>query len=342
MRIELDPPSAPAPAKAVKREFIAHLRGSRRFGDEAVRFVSEHLDGPANRGNEAWLDEALAVLSPEFRRGLDAASEQNFEAALARLSPLAEADDDPYVAVNAAFFAAQALLEEDRVRDTLGLLGAVMERHAPFTRYTTHAAELTFLLAYVQVHMLQYDAAAATLDDFLDHYPDAPERFRVTARQMQLELRRRDPGGLGDVQDLMNFSRRELELRQTDDAVVQRQVEIIELLDRLIEEAQQNEREGEGEGQSEGGGGGRDQRQAQRKQSRGGGPRDQSQLSRGSRAAADRLESARRARPGQAWGAMPPREREQILQSLQKQFPSQYRDLVEQYYRQIAKEDPSS
>jgi hypothetical protein len=38
---------------------------------------------------------------------------------------------------------------------------------------------------------------------------------------------------------------------------------------------------------------------------------------------------------------MPPKQREEILQSIQKQFPSRYRDLLEQYYKQLAKDQPA-
>jgi len=48
-----------------------------------------------------------------------------------------------------------------------------------------------------------------------------------------------------------------------------------------------------------------------------------------------------RARPGEMWGKMPPHDREQLLQTLQKQFPSQYRELLEQYYKQLAKDAPT-
>lgn len=44
------------------------------------------------------------------------------------------------------------------------------------------------------------------------------------------------------------------------------------------------------------------------------------------------------ARPGQAWGAMKPAERERIIQLLKDRFPDRYRRLVEQYYRELAKE----
>ena len=50
------------------------------------------------------------------------------------------------------------------------------------------------------------------------------------------------------------------------------------------------------------------------------------------------LQRPQRATPGEQWGKMRPEDREKILQSLRKNFPSQYRQLVEQYYKQLAKE----
>lgn len=41
--------------------------------------------------------------------------------------------------------------------------------------------------------------------------------------------------------------------------------------------------------------------------------------------------------PGEAWGSMPPAERDRILQAVTKNFPSRYRDLVEQYFKQLSR-----
>ena len=49
------------------------------------------------------------------------------------------------------------------------------------------------------------------------------------------------------------------------------------------------------------------------------------------------LRERRRANPAEAWGSMPPAERERILQALRDSFPSRYRKLVEQYYEELAK-----
>jgi hypothetical protein len=39
------------------------------------------------------------------------------------------------------------------------------------------------------------------------------------------------------------------------------------------------------------------------------------------------------------WGALPPKERQQAMQQIGKDFPSHYRDVVEQFFRKLASED---
>jgi hypothetical protein len=38
------------------------------------------------------------------------------------------------------------------------------------------------------------------------------------------------------------------------------------------------------------------------------------------------------------WGNLPPKEREEALQQIGREFPSHYRDVVEQYFRRLANE----
>ncbi len=39
---------------------------------------------------------------------------------------------------------------------------------------------------------------------------------------------------------------------------------------------------------------------------------------------------------GGEWGDMPPKEREEAMQRIEQDFPAQYRDIVEQYFREMA------
>lgn len=39
------------------------------------------------------------------------------------------------------------------------------------------------------------------------------------------------------------------------------------------------------------------------------------------------------------WGDLPPKDREEAMQQISKDFPSHYRDVIEQYFRRLATED---
>ncbi|MFO0974093.1 MAG: hypothetical protein U1A27_11755 [Phycisphaerae bacterium] len=134
------------------------------------------------------------------------------------------------------------------------------------------------------------------------------------------------------MRDLMDFAERELRHGRTDQPVRDRQTEAITLLDKLIEEANQREQEQQQNAKNA--------RSGKKSQSPNGGKpgsthAQRSVLPRGAAPPEAELRKVGKARPGQSWGAMPPKEREALLQSLQREFPSQYRDLVEQYYRQV-------
>jgi hypothetical protein len=39
------------------------------------------------------------------------------------------------------------------------------------------------------------------------------------------------------------------------------------------------------------------------------------------------------------WGDLPPKEREEAVQQIGRDFPSHYRDAIEQYFRRLAEEE---
>ena len=41
---------------------------------------------------------------------------------------------------------------------------------------------------------------------------------------------------------------------------------------------------------------------------------------------------------GSGWGDLPPKERDEALQQIGRDFPSYYHDVVEQYFRRLATE----
>lgn len=328
-----EPAPPPRPAGQVVDDFVRYVESSPLYDAPARDFIRNQREKTADEDLPDFIHLAYAVLSPDFKRGLDLLDDENPLEAANTFERLAKSDD-PFLAVAAANLAAGPLIEIEDVESCHALLAAVLDRHKPIENFTTASDQFRFMLGYCQVHRLLYDEAYATFEDFLRNHPNAPERFRTTAGQILTELSRRAPGRIGDVRDLLAYARRRIGLRATGDDVQEKQEEAVALLDALIEEAEQQENQGgggDGEGGGQGGGGAGGQNP--------GGGANRSTLPGGEQRIGELRKT--RAAPGEAWGKMPPRERDQILQTLQKQFPSQYRELLEQYYKQLAKDAPS-
>jgi hypothetical protein len=146
----------------------------------------------------------------------------------------------------------------------------------------------------------------------------------VAAEQMLGEIANRRTGGIGEVTDLMDYSGRRLLAGDSGESVQSRQERVIELLDKLIKDAEDRE-----QNSPKGGSGNSRPRSPQA-------PLPESQLPPGTPRGGE-LREVRRANPGEVWGKMPPAERERILQAIRSSFPSRYRQLVEQYYEELAK-----
>lgn len=135
------------------------------------------------------------------------------------------------------------------------------------------------------------------------------------------------------VADLMTDAGHLLEGGVSDKRVTDKQAKAVGLLNQLIAVAEKQEREAERRQM--------EQRMARSKTGQKGvgqgdptAPAARSVLP--SQAKGDSKPVLRtQARPGEAWGAMPPVERDRILQAIKKSFPLRYRDLVEQYFRQM-------
>lgn len=327
------PDAEPRPPEKIIAEFIEAVQAQEAYPAAMKKFVSEKsAEATPQRAGE-FLTSALAVCSTEFADALKAMEDERMTDAADRFERLAAASkEDPYLAVNAANLAATALVDLEQFPRAIAVLEPIFSQHAPLDRYTPGADHMLFMLGYSYIRELRYEAAKAILTRFLQTYPQAPQRLRVTATQIVTEIDRRIPGKLGDVRDLLVYAHQRIELGDTGEPVSLRQQQAVALLDNMIHEAEENEKNARQKSPSGGGKGNKPQPSSGAKESRipTGAP------------AGDTVLRRSRVTPGEAWGKMPPREREQIIQTLQRQFPSRYRDLLEQYYRQLAKDQPPS
>lgn len=333
-------PPAPAERPALTTtqivdRFVEHVRTSTTADATARQLITsqwqERRDGD---DAESFLAEALAVVWPAFKDALDLYEDGEYEKAAGAMATLAK-HDDPYLSANAAVFEARSLVEQKQIEAARKRLATLGAKELALRDHTLHAADVRFLIGYCQLHTLHYDDAIKTLETFGKDYPNASERLQATAKQIVQELRRRKANGMSDVADLMAYAGRRLGHGTSNEPVTSKQAKAVALLDELIKTAEEKEcksgscKKCGGKGCKACGGAPKGNKQPSS-------PANQSKLPGGGSKTGD-LRAAT-ARPGEAWGQMPESERDRILQAVKKNFPARYRELVEQYYKQLARE----
>jgi hypothetical protein len=306
--------------------FVARIASDPTVPPEARDLIRTTWEACEDCDGDEFLIQGLVLFSEEFRTALDAYDNDEYEDCIRRMGELRN-DDNPFIATHAAVFEIKALIAVSRLAEASKRLEELMlDGGKDVSSFSYFLPEVVFLHGFCELSELNYDRAREILEGFWNDFPDAPQRLRISAQQMLAELSNRQPGRIGEVVDLMGFSGRHLSTGNSGEPVQQKQQRIIEILDSLIEEAEEQEQSGGG-GSSSGGGSSRPMPQS---------PLQESRLPGGS-GEKESLREARRANPAETWGSMPPAEREQILQALKDSFPRRYRQLVEQYYEELAK-----
>ncbi len=341
LRPILSPQAKRERAEATIDRFVRHLAESDAYEAKVAGAVGEAWEAYRATKDlqelQDFLTAALAMASAPFKQSLDALDEGDYAKADSLLAPLTTSND-PWLSLHARALLARSLVEQDRLEEAEKILTPLVARESDLMAMSFLEAELDFFLGYAQLSNLKYEEAAETLTRFERQHPDAPDMFRLPAIQMLQELRNRRPESLGEVSDLMVYSGRRLRNGEPGKPVQIRQDRAIELLSKLIK--QQEEQEQQQSGSSGGGGGGSQQQQQGGQGPAGGKPGSGARESSlpGGDGSPGELKRAPRAKPGEEWGKMRPEEREKILQSLRRNFPTRYRQLIEQYYKQLAKE----
>lgn len=313
-------------------DFLKHLDTLAAEQPRAVETIRESWKRDyVGQAQDSFVPDALTVLYPTFRTALDDFDHDRYAEVETALHPVLT-HADPYLRANAAYYHARALIERGLLEEAAEFLDTIVTPENELAARTPYAAHLGFLKGFCEASTLRFETAQATLTALRDRYADAPEAVRIGSQQLLLELERRETGNLGEVAGLLDYASGRLDVADTQPRVRQRQDEAVALLDRLIKQAEEQEKSRGGSG---GGRGGKGRKGAPALKPQGGAEESSAPVGPGR---IGELHAASKANPGEMWGQMPPAEREKILQSLRDRFPSRYRQLVEQYYRSLAEQ----
>lgn len=229
-----------------------------------------------------------------------------------------EADVTPWMRANLRLYLARWQVQRQLYDEAAQTLESVKMKDV-----VDPAAFLFYrMAAYHQ--LVKPDLARAALVQLLEREQDIPQRFARVARLVERDLASLDDESLDHISRRMEDIRRRLDIGRAGDRVQTIERGVVESLDKLIEEEQQRQ---------------------QQQQSQGASSSQSSRPMEDSRPA--ELKAPGRVDPKEigsrsGWGDLPPKQRQQALEQLGREFPAHYRELIEFYFRDLADQSEGS
>ena len=184
-------------------------------------------------------------------------------------------------------------------------------------------AGLLFYQAVVYQRMLKKEPGLASINRLLEKPNDIPKRYASLAKLLQADLEQLKDDSLDHIARRMDDVERRLDLGRAGPKTREVEDGVIKSLDKLIKDLE-------------------DQAAAAAAAAGAQGP-----LRPSSPAPDSRIMPGQG--PGQVdkksignkdgWGDLPPKQRQEALQQIGKDFPAHYRDMIEQYFRKLASEE---
>jgi hypothetical protein len=184
---------------------------------------------------------------------------------------------------------------------------------------------LLFYRAVAHHRLVQPDKADAVLGQLLQREEELPSRFQKLADLMRQDLASLQDESLDHISRRMNDVRRRLSQGRSGEQVQGIESGVIESLDKLIKKTE-DQMQQQQQSQSSGNPGGTPS----------GMPMHESQIAE-LKAPGD--VERRDIGSDSGWGNLDERDREKALQEIGREFPSHYREVIEEYFRRLAVEE---
>ena len=184
--------------------------------------------------NPGALTDTLRLLHPDFARALELAGDRGSEKGIGLLKKLSE-NEDPYLASESAYYLGRTLMNRQRSEEAIPLFIKIQDDHFD---HSLRVGESIFYQGLCESNSLRRDAASISLNDFVDLYPDAPDRLLSEATDIINRIENVLDGSIDDVADHMDFATNKLELVDSGERTQGVQDDIVAMLDELIKQAE--------------------------------------------------------------------------------------------------------
>ncbi len=310
----------PPAAGDVKSQVLAWLEKSKP--DEAVRAKAAAIwaNLPETVGGDELLDRTvrtIALVETNAAKLVELCSKPRSQLKLPSQPWLLDPKLAPWAAANLRLLYGRWLVQQSLFDEALEQLAGLSPNDV------VAPAELLFYQGVVYYRALNQTEGLKAIDDLLDGADASPRRYVAVARLMQVDLGTLQPDTLDHIARRMENIGQQLDLGRGGPKVRKAQDGVIESLDKLIKKLEEEQQSGNG----------------QTNQLRPARPANDSTLRSGGTPG---QVAKRRFNPKGGWGNLSPKEREEAVQQIGRDFPSHYRDVIEQYFRRLAAEEESN
>jgi hypothetical protein len=182
-------------------------------------------------------------------------------------------------------------------------------------------ASLLFYQMAAYHQLVRPDEARNALVQLLEHEDALPRRFQQVAQLVSRDLDALEDESLDHIARRMNDIRRRLNYGRAGTRVQEIEEGVVKSLDKKIEDLEKQCQSIAASGSP----------QSSK-------PMDESRIAELKGAMqVDRRDIGNKS----GWGDLPAKERQQALQQIGREFPAHYRELIEQYFRELASEQPT-
>ncbi len=258
----------------------------------------------------------IALVEPRATALIQACQTGATPAAVGEAAWLDEEDLVPLVRHNLRLLLGRSLAQGSYFDEALALIGSltlddVLDRPT-----------LLFYQGVAHHRLLHKDQGLDVLARLLENQDAVPRRYAVLARLMRADLAQLEDGSLDDISRRMQDVERRLGLGRANQRVRDIEDEVIEMLDKLIKEEEAKQCACQAAASS---GGAQSSRPMPDSMPGGGkGPGQVTKKDIGQAA---------------GWGELPPKQREEAMQEIGRDFPAHYRAVIEEYFRELARQN---
>ncbi|HUE14714.1 MAG TPA: hypothetical protein VMR25_11160 [Planctomycetaceae bacterium] len=310
---------APRPADEVRGQLMRWLTQHGFHNEKTAPRIAAIWaagGGPAP-GREVFdrLIQSFCVADPDTRHFVEAASPGQPLKAFPTQDFLNRDESDEFYTIHLRLFYARALTQRLMYDEALALFARIDPARV------VDPATCLFYEAVCQHQLLKKTEGLGTLDKLLHRTEGVAESYARVAALMQDELQSLDDQSLDAVSRKMQDSQRRLDLGRGGQRVQKVQEEIIESLSEIIkkneQQANQQAQSGQGENNS----------------NRSAGPAEDSRIK--GATAPGNVDKKDLKKQG-AWGNLQDKQIREAKNLLNRDFPSNYHDAVEQYFKKLA------